>query len=256
MILPFHDPFICGQLPQAHWPSGLQALGRNSNLRTKAHLPTVGKTGRGIDIHRRRVNSGDKARCVLGIFGEDAIGMSCRVCGDMLDRLLQPIDYLNPKDERKATRVKVVSRQGNSRRKAGVMKGKALSSATKRTHRRTALEQRRKKIARDVAVDKDRVVALQPRGAGSCIANDFDRPRWSELSTPNKWHIPIPPVMTGIAVWGKTRAVRPTRGMTMSLYRSICNISNIIPVVSAMSWMASAGIAEPCSRAGCRRQAL
>ncbi len=98
VILPFHDPFICGQLPQAHWPSGLQALGRNSNLRTKAHLPTVGKTGRGIDIHRRRVNSGDKARCVLGIFGEDAIGMSCRVCGDMLDRLLQPFDYLNPKD--------------------------------------------------------------------------------------------------------------------------------------------------------------
>src|SRR5580698_9737725 len=46
-----HDILVGGQLPQAHWPPGVQLLGADADLGAEAELLTVGETGRGVDHH-------------------------------------------------------------------------------------------------------------------------------------------------------------------------------------------------------------
>lgn len=65
----------------------MQLLRRDAYLRAETELAAVGKAGRGIDIHRRSVDTALKISCRADVTGDYRLTVTGRIAANMLDRL-------------------------------------------------------------------------------------------------------------------------------------------------------------------------
>ncbi len=95
-----HDVLLAGQTFETHRAAGVQLISRNANLGTQSVFEAIGEARRGVDHHRRRIDLRDKTPCVSEVFADDRVGVMGAVLINMLDRLVQPVDYADRQNRR------------------------------------------------------------------------------------------------------------------------------------------------------------
>ena len=106
-IISFEHPFVRGKPFQPDRAAGVQFLGGDGYLPSQPQLGTVGEARAGVDVDSSGVDFVDKTLRVGWIVGEDAIRVLCAVVVDVLDRLVDGIDYANAKYQTEPFLVKV-----------------------------------------------------------------------------------------------------------------------------------------------------
>ena len=135
-----------GQLAQAHRAAGVELLGADADLGAEAELLAVDEAGRGVDEHRGGVDLAGEAVGRREVAGDDGLGVTRAVAGDVVDRLVERVDDPRPPASGRGTRWR-------SRRRW-------------RPWRRAASAR-----ARVVADQLDAVERRRPPRAGSCVGH-------------------------------------------------------------------------------------
>src|SRR6266536_5974471 len=80
---------VGGELPQAHGPSGVELLGRDSDLGAEPEALTVGETSRGVHDDHGRIDVTCEAAGGVEVAGDDGLGMPGTKAVDVRDRVVE-----------------------------------------------------------------------------------------------------------------------------------------------------------------------
>src|SRR4051812_48913653 len=80
-----HHVLVGSELLDAHWPTGMEAIGRNADLGAHAELAAVGELRGSIVQHDGAIYPLEEALRGGGIGGDDAVGVRRTISRDVAD---------------------------------------------------------------------------------------------------------------------------------------------------------------------------